>query len=96
MNAPVNLYWSVTLYSRDTHTLIKDADWPSRASNTPDLHTNPDGTVDIYFGPTAPENKKSNWVPTKSGQTFEALFRLYGPQQALFDKTWKLPDVNPA
>jgi len=22
------------------------------------------------------------------------LFRLYGPQKALFEKTWKLPDVE--
>jgi hypothetical protein len=24
----------------------------------------------------------------------EALFRLYGPEKPLFDKTWKLPDIE--
>ena len=27
-------------------------------------------------------------------QPFEVLFRLYGPQKPLFDKTWKLPDIE--
>jgi hypothetical protein len=25
---------------------------------------------------------------------FEALFRFYGPEKPLFDKTWKLPDIE--
>ena len=25
---------------------------------------------------------------------FEVLFRLYGPEKPLFDKTWKLPDIE--
>jgi hypothetical protein len=49
--------------------------------------------VDIYFGPQAPQGKESNWVPTKPGGQFEILFRLYGPEKPLFDKTWKLPDL---
>jgi hypothetical protein len=31
------------------------------------------------------------WNP--SGQ-FEVLFRFYGPEKPLFDKTWKLPDIE--
>jgi hypothetical protein len=49
--------------------------------------------VDIYFGPKAPAGKASNWVPTM-GRNFEVLFRFYGPQQALFSKTWVLPDLE--
>ncbi|MBL1079954.1 DUF1254 domain-containing protein [Nocardia sp. 2] len=95
-HAPVSLYWSATAYNRATHTLIRDTDWPSRASNTPDLRLNADGSADIYFGPTAPDGKKTNWIPTKTGQQFEVLFRFYGPQPPLFDKTWKLPDIQRA
>jgi hypothetical protein len=50
--------------------------------------------VDIYFGPKAPVNKESNWVPTSADGEFEVLFRFYGPTQALFDKTWQLPDIE--
>jgi hypothetical protein len=33
-------------------------------------------------------------VPTKADGQFEVLFRLYGPETPLFDKTWKLPDIE--
>ena len=94
-NAPVKLYWSATAYDRATHALIRDLPWSSRASNTPGLTKNADGSVDVYFGPKAPAGKESNWVPTKAGGQFEVLFRLYGPEKPFFDKTWKLPDIEP-
>jgi hypothetical protein len=93
-NAPVKLYWSATAYDRATHALIRNQKWSSRSSNTPQLQKNADGSVDIYFGPMAPEGKESNWVPTSANGHFEVLFRFYGPEKALFDKTWKLPDLE--
>jgi hypothetical protein len=50
--------------------------------------------VDVYFGPKAPVGKESNWVPTNPNGKFEVLFRFYGPEKPLFDKTWKLPDIE--
>jgi hypothetical protein len=32
--------------------------------------------------------------PDSASGTFEVLFRLYGPEKPLFDKTWKLPDIE--
>ena len=93
-NAPVRLYWSATAYDRATHALIRDMKWSSRSSFTPGLQKNADGSVDIYFGPKAPAGKESNWVPTNADGKFEVLFRLYGPEKAFFDKTWKLPDIE--
>jgi hypothetical protein len=93
-NAPVSLYWSVTIYDRTTHTLIRDLPWSSRSSNTPALQKNTDGSIDILFGPDAPQEREQNWIPTKPGHAFEALFRFYGPEQPLFDKTWRLPDIE--
>ncbi len=93
-NPPVNLYWSATAYDRATHALIRNMQWSSRASTTSGLQKNPDGSVDIYFGPKTPAGKESNWVPTDVSGKFEVLFRFYGPQKALFDKTWKLPDIE--
>lgn len=91
---PVSLYWSATVYDRATHALIRDLPYASRSSHRPDLETNPDGSVDIYFGPAGPEGKQSNWIPTNPAGQFEVLFRLYGPKPALFDKTWALPDIE--
>jgi hypothetical protein len=93
-NAPVEQYWSVTAYDRQTHALIKNVDRASRASNAAEVKKNPDGSVEIFFGPKAPAGKESNWVPTDPARKFELMFRLYAPTKALFDKAWKLPDVE--
>jgi hypothetical protein len=93
-NAPVKLYWSVTVYDRATHALIRDQRWSSRSSHTPKLRKNADGSVDVYFGPSAPVDRESNWIPTKPSGGFEVLFRFYGPEKPLFDKTWRLPDIE--
>jgi hypothetical protein len=95
-NAPVQQYWSVTAYDRETHALIKGVDRASRASNAADLQKNADGSVDVWFGPKAPEGKETNWIPTDPDRRFELMFRLYAPTKALFDKAWTLPDVERA
>ncbi len=92
-DAPVKQYWSVTAYNRETHALIRDVLRASRSSQVADLNKNGDGSVDIWFGPEPPVGNDSNWVPTKRGERFELLFRLYGPTKPLFEKTWRLPDV---
>jgi hypothetical protein len=42
----------------------------------------------------APAGKESNWVSTSTDGGFEVLFRFYGPEKPLFDKAWKLPDIQ--
>jgi hypothetical protein len=93
-NAPTAQYWSATVYDSKTHALIKDMERASCASNSREVQQNADGSVDVYFGPKAPPGKESNWVPTDPNGKFEVLFRLYGPQKPLFDKTWVLPDIE--
>ena len=94
-NAPVRLYWSATVYDRATHALIRDQRTVSRSSLSPGLQKNADGSADVYFGPKAPAAaKESNWVPTSATGQFEVLFRFYGPEKPLFDKTWVLPDIE--
>ena len=92
-HVPVKQYWSATVYDRQTHALIKEVPYHSRGSNVAELQKSADGATEIYFGPAAPQGKESNWVPTH-GRDFEILFRFYGPEKALFDKTWTLPDVE--
>lgn len=93
-NVPVEQYWSVTAYDRETHALIKGMPRASRASNASDVQKNADGSVDIYFGPKPPEGKESNWVPTDPERGFELMARFYAPKKEFFDKVWKLPDVD--
>lgn len=93
-NVPIEQYWSVTAYDRETHALIKNMSRPSRSSQVPDMQKNADGSVDVYFGPKAASGKESNWVPTDPQRGFELMFRLYAPKKQFFEKTWKLPDVE--
>lgn len=93
-DAPIEQYWSVTAYDRETHALIIGMPRPSLASNDTHVKRNADGSVDVYFGPAAPAGQESNWVPTDPRRQFELLFRLYGPKKELFEQRWKLPDVE--
>jgi hypothetical protein len=93
-NAPVKQYWSAVVYDRATHALVRNASRLSRSSQNADLQKNADGSVDVYFGPKAPAGKQANWIQTNAGGKFEVLFRLYGPEKPVFDKTWKLPDID--
>ena len=77
-----------------THALIRNMPRASRSSQIPEMQKNADGSVDVYFGPTAPAGKEPNWVPTDPKRGFELMFRAYAPTKAFFDKTWKLPDVE--
>ena len=93
-HVPVRLYWSATVYDRATHGLIRELPWSSRSSNTPGLQRNADGSTEIFFGPAAPDGRQANWIPTRAGGQFEVLFRFYGPERPLFDKSWRLPDIE--
>ena len=93
-NAPIEQYWSVTAYDRETHALIKNVIRASRASNNTEVQKNADGSVDIYFGPRAPAGNQSNWVPTDPAREFELMFRAYAPAKTFFEKIWTLPDIE--
>jgi hypothetical protein len=67
-----------------------------RSSRLPDLLKNADGSVDIYFSPTAPKGFEKNWIPTVPAEAWFPLFRLYDPLEAYFDKSWPLPDIEKA
>ena len=92
-NVPVEQYWSVTTYDRQTHALIKGMPRASRASNNAEVQKNADGSVDIYFGPKAIAGKESNWVPTDPARKFELIARFYAPKPEFFEKKW-ISDVE--
>ena len=56
----------------------------------------PDGSVDMYFGPAAPDGKESNWIQTLPGRHWFSYFRCYGPLEGYFDRSWKLGDITVA
>jgi hypothetical protein len=92
-NPPVKDFWSVVLYDTQTRSMLQtDQQFPSLSSQTAPK-ANPDGSVDVVFGPKRPTDA-ANWVQTIPGKSWFTIFRLYGPLQAWFDKSWKLPDIE--
>lgn len=91
---PAQQFWSVTIYDDATWAFLSN---PQQCSglgsfNKESLKVNSDGSVDIYFGPKAPDGYESNWIPTMDKKPYVWL-RLYGPGDAFWDKSFKMPDV---
>jgi len=92
-NVPAKDFWSFTLYDNQTRAMLQtDQRFPGVDMNKEGLVVNADGSVDVYFGPTAPAGQEHNWIQTIPGRGWNMLFRLYGPLQPWFDKAWILGD----
>ena len=57
------------------------------------VQSNPDGSVDVYFGPEPPVGKENNWIQTVPGKGWFTIFRLYSPLEPWFDKTWRPGEI---
>ncbi len=92
-NAPVEQFWAMTLYDTQTRCFIENEYEIAGLDSRSDLIKNQDGSVDLYFGPKAPEGKEKNWIPTVPGKGWFGYFRFYAPTRAYFDRSWQLPDI---
>jgi len=94
-NVPAKDFWSFTLYDNQTRSMLQtDQRFPGIDSNKKGLQQNADGSFDIYVGPKAPKGKESNWIQSVPGRGWNTIFRLYGPLQPWFDKTWRPGDFE--
>lgn len=92
-NVPAKDFWSFTLYDNQTRAMLQtDQRFPGIDNLGNGLKQNDDGSFDIYFGPKAPEGMENNWLQTIPGKGYNIIFRLYGPLEAFYDKTWKPGD----
>lgn len=92
-NVPVKDYWSFTIYDSQTRSMLRtEQPFATVNSYSEKLVINKDGSYDIYFGPIAPKGFEENWIQTIPGKNWNVLFRLYGPLEPWFDKTWQLSD----
>ena len=92
-------FWSMTVYDNQTRSMLQtDQRYPRAGSQsypTPAAVPNEDGSIDVYFGPEAPDGKESNWIQTIPGRGWFAILRLYSPLQSFFDKTWRAGEIEP-
>jgi hypothetical protein len=94
-NIPAQRFWAIIVYDTQTRSdLQTDQRFPSLGSQTKGLVVNPDTSVDVYFGPTAPTGHESNWIQTLPGKGFNPMLRLYSPLESWFDKTWRPGEVE--
>lgn len=92
---PAKNFWSFMVYSGQTRSILQtDQRFAGVDSNKEDLQLNDDGSVTVYFGPKAPVGKESNWIQTLPNKSYSCIFRLYGPLQPWFDKSWKPGDFE--
>jgi hypothetical protein len=95
-NIPVKDFWSVIVYDTQTRSMLQtDQQAPSVSSQNKDLLVNADGSVDVWFGPKAPEGKENNWIQTIPGKGWFMILRLYGPLEPWFEKTWRPGEIEP-
>jgi len=89
-NVPAKDFWSVVVYDPQTRSELQTSqEFPSKNNKKTKLLDNEDGSVDLYFGPKAPQGKEINWIETVPRKGWFVILRLYGPLDKWFDKTWK-------
>jgi len=93
-NAPVREFWALTVYDKETDAIFRESTRLTVGSLDKDLRKNSDGSVDIYIGPKVPAGWEANWIYTPPRQGWWPYFRFFGPGPALFEGTWKLPDLE--
>lgn len=94
-NVPAKDFWSVVIYDPQTRSELQTSQpFPSRNNRRDKFITNADGSVDLYFGPKAPTGKEANWIATVPKKGWFAIFRLYGPLEPWFDKTWRPGEIE--
>jgi len=93
-NVPVKQFWAVTVYDLETATFIQDSPRIELNSYDQKVQKNPDGSIDVFFGATAPAGREDNWIYTAPGRQWFSAFRFYGPEKSVFEKNWVLPDIE--
>ncbi len=92
---PVRNCWSVVVYDAESRSMLRSRQKLPSVHQYTDPEVNADGSVDIYFGPEAPEGGQRNWIQTIEGKGWFAVLRLYGPLESFFDRSWKPGDIEP-
>lgn len=94
-NVPAKDFWSVVVYDPQTRSELQTSQpFPGRNSRRDKLTVNADGSVDIYFGPKPPSGSEANWIATVPRKGWFVIFRLYGPLEPWFEKSWRPGEVE--
>ncbi|MEE1791521.1 DUF1254 domain-containing protein [Streptomyces sp. BE308] len=94
---PAGLFWSVTAYDARTRSEVVAEQGQAALRSLFEKLEPADGaeSVDLYFGPVEPPGAEGRWIQTVPGRGWFTYFRIYGPEQAAFDGSWKPADFEP-
>lgn len=92
---PVKAFWSLTMY-RMPESLLAENTLNRYLLNSTMLDTfvrDEDGAITFYLQHESPGvEKEPNWLPAPKGP-FNVTLRMYWPEAAILDRTWKAPPV---
>ncbi|WP_308797635.1 DUF1254 domain-containing protein [Agromyces silvae] len=92
---PAKNFWAIDLYDTQTRSLLQvpSTPYPALSSLSGSLVPEPDGSHVLWFGPSAPAGRETNWIETAPGKSWFPILRLYGPLEPWFDGSWRLPEI---
>ena len=92
---PCKLFWSVTVYDAETRSQIATDQEQAALRSLFELADLGDAaTATLHFGPQVPPDQSGRWIQTIPGTGWFVYFRLYGPEAAAFDGSWKPGDFE--
>lgn len=91
---PAKLFWSVTAYDTSTRSQVLTDQGKAALRSLFELKGLSGASTDLYFGPTAPAGHEHAWIKTIAGKGWFVYFRIYGPDTAAFDGSWKPADFQ--
>lgn len=94
---PAKAFWSLTMYDGPTKLLVENPlkRYLINSAMLPKLKKDPDGGLTLTIASASPgKAKEANWLPAPSGP-FYAVLRIYNPEPAAFDGSWKVPPLTP-
>jgi hypothetical protein len=92
---PAKLFWSVKVYDAETRSQVQTDQGHAALRSLFELKDQAEAkSVDLYFGPKAPDGKEGQWIKTIPGNGWFVYFRICGPEQSAFDGTWKPGDFE--
>jgi hypothetical protein len=92
---PCKLFWSVTVYDAETRSQVATDQGKAALRSLFELTDKMrEKIVDLHFGPKAPRGQEGQWIKTIPGKGWFVYFRVYGPEPAAFDGSWKPGDFE--
>ncbi len=92
---PAKAFWSLTMYDGRTKLLVDNPlkRYLINSTMLPALKRDADGGITLTLAHASPgKAQEVNWLPAPDGP-FYAVLRIYDPEPAAYDGSWKLPSL---